>query len=364
MNASAKTTTRPMPSVIGSPRLAVRKGARANRRAHAKVPAAVNGGIESVPTGLDIEGPKVGHKHFLHIDDWSADEIKDVLKRAQTVKAKIKSGDTTFKPLAGKTMSMIFAKESMRTRVSFETGFHLLGGKAIYLAPNDISIGKREATKDVARVLCRYNDMLMARLYAHSDLLELAEYSDVPVVNGLTDYNHPCQIMADVLTVIEHFGSMEGKKLVYVGDGNNMVHSWLRIAAVIPFEFVCACPKGFEPDPLTVAHAKASGVSKISISNDPMDAVKDADVIYADVWASMGQKDEATARIKAFESYQINDAMMAQAGSKVKFMHCLPAERGREVTDSVIESESSIVFAQAENRMHAQNAVMLHCLGL
>lgn len=215
----------------------------------------------------------------------------------------------------------------------------------------------------MARVLCRYNDILMARLYGHGDLLELAEHSAAPVVNGLTDYNHPCQIMADALTMIEECGSFEGKKLVYVGDGNNMVHSWLRIAAVLHFEFVCVCPEGYEPDAETVKHAVDAGVSSIKIVHDPMEGVRGADVIYSDVWASMGQKEEALAREKAFSGYQVNDAMMAQAGGECKFMHCLPAERGREVTDSVIESESSIVFPQAENRMHAQNAIMLHCLG-
>jgi len=211
--------------------------------------------------------------------------------------------------------------------------------------------------------LCRYNDILMARLYGHGDLLELAEYSAVPVVNGLTDYNHPCQIMADALTMFEECGSFEGKKLVYVGDGNNMVHSWLRIASVLPFEFVCVCPPGYEPDPQTVKHARDAGVSSITIEHDPMVGVKGADVIYSDVWASMGQKEEALAREKAFEGYQVDTAMMKHAGPNTKFMHCLPAERGREVTDSVMEADSSIVFPQAENRMHAQNAIMLHCLG-
>ena len=211
--------------------------------------------------------------------------------------------------------------------------------------------------------MCRYNDILMARLYGHGDLLELAEYSAVPVVNGLTDYNHPCQIMADALTMIEECGSFEGKKLVYAGDGNNMVHSWLRIASVLPFEFVCVCPPGYEPDPETVKHARDAGVSSITIEHDPMVGVKGADVIYSDVWASMGQKEEALAREKAFEGYQVGTAMMKHAGPDTKFMHCLPAERGREVTDSVMEGDSSIVFPQAENRMHAQNAIMLHCLG-
>ncbi|QDZ21861.1 ornithine carbamoyltransferase [Chloropicon primus] len=319
--------------------------------------------VKAVPSGANVDGPSRGHKHFLHIDDWSGDELREVLRRAQEVKSNIKAGDRSFQPFKGKSMSMIFTKQSMRTRVSFETGFHLLGGHAVYLAPDDISIGKREATKDVARVLCRYNDILMARLYGHDDLIELAEHSAVPVVNGLTDYNHPCQIMADALTMIEECGSFEGKKLVYVGDGNNMVHSWLRIAAALPFEFVCVCPEGYDPDPETVKHAQDAGLSSITIARDPMEAVKGADVIYSDVWASMGQKEEALERERAFQGYQVNDAMMAQAGPNTKFMHCLPAERGREVTNSVMESENSIVFPQAENRMHAQNAIMLHCLG-
>ena len=356
MRTAGKATTgvRGVPSKTLCNRVRVQNKSRSSLASHV---------INSVPSGLGIDPPSRGHKHFLHIDDWSSEEIRKVLKEAEVVKKKVKSGDASFQPLKGKTMSMIFTKQSMRTRVSFEAGFHLLGGHAIYLAPDDISIGKREATKDVARVLCRYNDIIMARLYGHDDLLELAEYSAVPVVNGLTDYNHPCQIMADALTIIEECGSLEGKKLVYVGDGNNMVHSWLRIAAVVPFEFVCVCPPGFEPDPETVKHAQAAGVSSISIEHDPMVGVKGADVIYSDVWASMGQKEEAEARMKAFQGYQVNDAMMAQAGSGTKFMHCLPAERGREVTDSVIESENSIVFPQAENRMHAQNSIMLHCLG-
>lgn len=202
-------------------------------------------------------------------------------------------------------MAMIFAKPSMRTRVSFETGFFLLGGHAIYLGPNDIQMGKREETRDVARVLSRYNDIIMARVFAHQDILDLAKYSTVPVINGLTDYNHPCQIMADALTIIEHVGQLEGTKVVYVGDGNNIVHSWLLMASVIPFHFVCACPKGFEPDENTVEKARQAGISKIEIMNDPKEAVKGADVVYSDVWASMGQKEEAASRRQAFQGFQV-----------------------------------------------------------
>lgn len=301
--------------------------------------------------------------HFLHIDDYDKDTLVHILQRAQEVKKLLKSGDRSYLPFKGKTMSMIFTKPSMRTRVSFETGFHLLGGHAIYLGPDTIQLGKREETRDISRVLSGYNDILMARLFAHQDILDLAHFSSVPVINGLTDYNHPCQIMADALSIIESVGRLEGVKVVYVGDGNNIVHSWLRLAAVVPFHFVCACPVGFEPDAATVERARATGLSTIEISHDPYEAVKGADVVYADVWASMGQKEEAEERMKVFKGFQIDEKMMAQAGSQVFFMHCLPAERGVEVTDGVIEAPNSIVFAQAENRMHAQNAIMLHTLG-
>lgn len=306
---------------------------------------------------------KVGLKDFLHLDDFDKDTLFKMLDRAIEVKALLKSGDRSFRPFEGKTMAMIFTKPSMRTRVSFETGFTLLGGHAIYLGPDDIQMGKREETRDVARVLSRYNDIIMARVFAHKDILDLAKYATVPVVNGLTDYNHPCQIMADALTMIEHIGQFEGTKVVYIGDGNNIVHSWLLIASVIPFHFVCACPKGFEPDAKTVEKARKAGISKIEITNDPQEAVKGADVVYSDVWASMGQKEEAEYRRQVFKGFQVNQDLMEKAGSKAFFMHCLPAERGVEVTDEVIEAPNSIVFPQAENRMHAQNAIMLHALG-
>lgn len=259
-------------------------------------------------------------------------------------------------------MAMIFAKPSMRTRVSFETGFFLLGGHAVYLGPDDIQMGKREETRDVARVLSGYNDIIMARLFAHQDIVDLAKYASVPVINGLTDYNHPCQIMADALTMVEHIGRIENTKVVYVGDGNNIVHSWLLLAAVLPLHFVCACPKGFEPDAKTVEIARSAG-SKIEITNDPKEAVKGADVVYTDVWASMGQKEEAEYRKQVFQGFMVDEALMEIAGPKAFLMHCLPAERGVEVTDGAIEAPNSIVFPQAENRMHAQNAIMLHVLG-
>ncbi|KAA6427654.1 MAG: ornithine carbamoyltransferase [Trebouxia sp. A1-2] len=314
-------------------------------------------------TGTQTAPPKRGH-HFLHIDDFSKDELSAMLSTARTVKDRVLRGDNDYKPFAGMTMAMIFTKPSMRTRVSFETGFFKLGGHAIYLGPETIQIGKREATKDIARVLCRYNDIIMARLFAHEDILELAEYSSSPVINGLTDYNHPCQIMADALTMWEELGRIENTKVVYVGDGNNIVHSWIRLAAKFNFEFVCACPKGFEPDAATIELANSAGAGRVSVSYDPMEAVKGADVVYTDVWASMQQKEEAATRKQQFKGFQVDEAMMNQAGSNAIFLHCLPAERGIETVDAVVEAPYSKVFSQAENRMHAQNGVLLHAMGM
>ncbi|KAI3978839.1 hypothetical protein MKX01_016014 [Papaver californicum] len=323
-------------------------------------PASASSSVSSSVNGK----AKLGLKDFIHISDFDKETIFKILDRASEVKALLKSGERSFQPFKGKTMAMIFAKPSMRTRVSFETGFFLLGGHAIYLGPDDIQMGKREETRDVARVLSGYNDIIMARLFAHQDILDLAQYASVPVINGLTDYNHPVQIMADALTIIEHVGQIEGTKVVYVGDGNNIVHSWLLLASVVPFHFVCACPKGFEPDEKTVEKARNAGISKIEITNDPKEAVKGANVVYSDVWASMGQKGEAEYRRKVFEGFQVNEELMTLAGPEAYFMHCLPAERGVEVTNGVIEAPNSIVFPQAENRMHAQNAIMLHQFGL
>lgn len=310
---------------------------------------------------MPVGEPVKCEDHFLALDDFTREEIGELIQRASSEKKRLQSGDRSFLPFKGKTMAMIFAKQSLRTRVSFETGFKLLGGSAIYLGPDDISIGKREATKDISRVLSRYNDIIMARLFAHQDIVDLAEYSSVPVINGLTDYNHPCQILADALTIYEKFGRFEDVKVVYVGDGNNIVHSWLNLAAVIPMHFVCACPEDYTPDDATLKKARDAGLSTIEISHDPWEAVKGADVVYSDVWASMGQKHEAEQRKKDFQGFQVTGKMMESTPNAI-FMHCLPAERGLECTDEVLEADYSVVFQQAENRMHAQNAVMLKML--
>ena len=298
-------------------------------------------------------------KHFLHISDYNTDQIWEILHLAKELKTKFHKKEN-YKPFQDRSLAMIFAKPSARTRVSFETGFEWMGGHALFLGPNDIGIGKREAIKDISRLLSRYNDVIMARLFDHQHIIELAEYSDIPVINGLTDYNHPCQIICDIMTIWEHKDNLDDLKICYMGDGNNIVHSWLQLASRLPMNFVCCCPEGFEPDMETVKMVEDSGLSSFELSHDPILAVRDADVIYTDVWASMGQKEEATEREKVFAPYQVNKDLMNNTGKDTLFMHCLPAERGREVTDEVMESKNSIVFDQAENRMHAQNAIMVY----
>jgi len=297
-------------------------------------------------------------KHFLHISDYTTEELWEIMELAKSVKKKFHNRED-YPHFKNKSLAMIFAKPSARTRVSFETGFEWMGGHALFLGPNDIGIGKREAIKDISRVFSRYNDMIMARLFDHKHIIELAEHSSIPIVNGLTDYNHPCQIMTDIFTVWEHLENIDNIKIVYMGDGNNIVHSWLHLAMRFPLEFVCCCPEGYEPDKKTVDDAKAAGISKIEISHNPAEAVKDADMIYTDVWASMGQKEEAEEREKIFKPFQVNQELMNLTGKETLFMHCLPAERDREVTDEVVEADYSIVFDQAENRLHIQNAIMI-----
>ena len=300
--------------------------------------------------------------HFLHISDYSTDDLWDILKLAKKLKQKFRDREE-YKIFNNKSLVMIFAKPSARTRVSFETGFEWMWGHALFLGPNDIGIGKREAIKDISRLLSRYNDIIMARLFDHNHILELAENSTIPVINGLTDYNHPCQVMSDIFTIWETRGSLDDLKVTYVGDGNNIVHSWLHLAQKFPMEFVCACPENYEPNSNTVNGSSGAGVSRVSISHDPKNSVKNTDVIYTDVWASMGQKDEAEMREKIFQPFQVNGDLMAATGKNTLFMHCLPAERGREVTDEVIEADYSIVFEQAENRLHVQNAIMVTLAG-
>jgi ornithine carbamoyltransferase len=256
---------------------------------------------------------------------------------------------------------MIFQKSSTRTRVSFEVGMYQLGGSALFLSTNDLQIGRGEPIKDTARVLSRYLDGIMIRTYSHADVEELAEYADIPVINGLTDDYHPTQIIADLITIQEHKGKLEGIKFAYVGDGNNMTHSLMIGCAKVGMDVTVACPDGYMPNPEIVALAQgyaAESGGSVTVMHDPKEAVAGVDVVYTDTWASMGQEAEKEIRKKAFAGYQVDDAMMALAKPDAIFMHCLPAYRGMEVTDEVIESPQSVVFDEAENRLHAHKAIM------
>ena len=296
-------------------------------------------------------------KHFLSIADLTKQEIEELLDLAIELKAKQKKHQP-HRLLEGQTLAMVFQKPSARTRISFEVGMFQLGGHALYLAPADIGVGTREAVKDIGRVLSRYNDGIMARLFGHQDIIEMAEYATVPVINGLTDLLHPCQVMADVLTILEHRKSLENMKLAFIGDGNNLANSWLNFASRYPMKLALAIPEGYDPDAGVMKRATDAAISEIQIFRDPHQAVKDADVIYTDVWASMGQESEAEQRKAAFKKFQVNDHLMKSARKDTYVMHCLPAHRGEEITDSVIESVNSIVFDEAENRLHAQKAIM------
>ncbi len=300
-------------------------------------------------------------KDFISIADYTREELEEIFDLTRELKGKTKRGEEHHL-CKGKTMSMIFAKPSARTRISFETGMYQLGGYALYLSPNDIGIGKREAVKDIARVISRYNDIIMARLFDHAHMLELAEYATVPVINGLTDYNHPCQIMADIYTILEKRGHLEDLKITYIGDGNNVANSWVNLASKLPLHLVICSPSGYEPDAATLTRAHEADISRIEIEHDPEVAVKDADVIYTDVWASMGQEAEAEQRRKIFMPYQVNSKLISYAHDDVMVMHCLPAHRGEEITDEVLDGPHSIVFDEAENRMHVQKAIIVKLL--
>lgn len=297
-------------------------------------------------------------RDFLAVTDFSKEEIYETFRIAKQLKADVKAGKTHHY-FANQTMSMVFAKPSLRTRVSFETGMVQFGGHALYLGPNDISIGKRESVKDIARVIARYNNWIMARLFKHEHMVEMAKWSSVPVINGLTDYNHPCQIMADMLTIHEHHGTVEGQKVVFIGDGNNVCNSFLNFASVVPYHFVLAAPEGYDPDPETLSKAKAAGLSTIEVVRDPVEAAKDADVLYTDVWTSMGQETERQKRLDDFNGFQINDDLLSHAKENALVMHCLPAHYGEEITEEVLDGPNSVIFDEAENRMHAQKAVMV-----
>jgi len=299
-------------------------------------------------------------RHFLTLKDYSKEEILEIIDLGLEIKKDLKAG-VYKKELEMQTLAMIFEKSSTRTRVSFETGMFQLGGHALFLSNRDIHLGRGEPVKDTARVISRMCDMVMIRTYEHSMIEEFAKYSQVPVINGLTDSYHPVQLLADYMTMIEH-GVAENAVVAYIGDGNNMTNSWLMLAAKLGFELRIATPKGYEVDGSVLADAleiaKQSG-AVIKVMNDPKEAVRGATVVTTDTWASMGQEDEKEQRIKDFEGFMVDGLMMCLAAKDAKFLHCLPAYRGQEVSEELLENHADIIFSEAENRLHAQKGLMV-----
>jgi len=299
-------------------------------------------------------------RDLLNFDGMSRRDFDGLLRLASELKRKQKRG-IAHRLLAGKNMALLFEKPSLRTRSTFAVGITQLGGSAVYLGPSEVGLGTRETPADCARNLDRWFDLVTVRTFAHKIIEEMAAYSSVPVINALTDGYHPCQVLADCQTLIEHKGRLDGLKIVFVGDGNNMVHSWLEAAAIVPFSFTLACPKGYEPDAAILQKARGQG-ARIAITHAVEKAVAEADAIYTDVWTSMGQEKEAQERLNAFRAYQVNSQVLALAKPDALVMHCLPAHRGEEITNVVLESPQCVAFDQAENRLHAQKAVMVWLL--
>ena len=298
-------------------------------------------------------------KHLLKLMDWSANEIAEVLNLADQLKFEKKNG-IEHHHLKGKTLGMIFSKSSTRTRVSFEVGMYDLGGQALFLSSRDLQIGRGEPVQDTARVLSRYLDGIMIRTFAQKEVEDLATYGSIPIINGLTDYCHPCQVLADLMTIREYKGAIAGNKLCYIGDGNNMTNSLIVGGIKMGMEVAVACPKGYEPDAELMAWAKENG--KFTCTDNILEAAAGADVLYTDVWASMGQEEEAEERKKIFKSYQINAEVMKVANDKAMVLHCLPAHREEEITAEVFEAHANEIFDEAENRLHAQKAVLVKCM--
>ena len=296
-------------------------------------------------------------RHFLAIPDFTRAELDQLFELAESMR----TGAYTKKPLAGKSLAMIFLKSSTRTRVSFEAGTFQLGGHALFLSSRDVQIGRGEPVPDTARVLSRYVDGIMIRTFAHSDVEQLAQYSRVPVINGLTDLLHPCQVLADVLTIRQRLGSYEGKKVAWIGDGNNMANSWINAAYRLGFELSLACPEGYDPNPVILERGRREG--NVTLVRDPNEAAAGAHVVNTDVWASMGQEEEQKEREKAFAGYTVDARLMKRAENDAIFLHCLPAHRGEEVTADVIDGPQSYVWDEAENRLHIQKAIMAALIG-
>jgi ornithine carbamoyltransferase len=304
--------------------------------------------------------------HFLSIADYSTQEIENLLQLAVRLKRERAEGGN-LPALRGKVLGMIFQKPSLRTRVSFDMAMRHLGGDALYLSPSEIGLGQRESVADVSRVLSSYVDAIMARVFAHEHILELAKYSRVPVINGLSDHEHPCQAMADLLTIVEHFSNLKGLTLAYIGDGNNVAISLLQGCAKLGINFTIASPEGYSLPEDVIAQCQADADahgSRIRILRDPPQAAEGADVLYTDAWVSMGQEEETLLREKAFAGYQINGSLLRMAKPGAVVLHCLPAHRGKEITDEVADGPRSLIFPQAENRLHAQKAILHHLLAV
>jgi ornithine carbamoyltransferase len=299
----------------------------------------------------------MGKRDLLSFDDLSPQDCLDLLDLA----GRMKAGSYRDLPLKGKTLAMIFAKSSTRTRVSFEVGTQQLGGNALFLSSRDIQLGRGEPIKDMARVLSRYVNGIMIRTFAQADVEDLAQFATVPVINGLTDLLHPCQLLADLLTIKESFGTLDGRVVAWIGDGNNMANSWIEAAGLLGFELRLACPEGYEPD--HTIFEKGARRTKLMITEDPEEAIAGADVVNTDVWASMGQEEEAEHRQKAFAGYCVNTNLMAGAAPNAIVLHCLPAHRGEEISDEVLEGPQSRVWDEAENRLHAQKALLARLMG-
>ena len=296
-------------------------------------------------------------KDFLSVYDLTRRDFDRIFSHAATLKAMLKDG-IIYQPLAGKTLGMIFDKSSTRTRLSFEAGMYQLGGLAIYLNSRDTQLGRGETIADTARIVSRYLDAVMIRTFAQESVEEFARHATIPIINGLTDLMHPCQIVSDLFTIVERKGTYEGLKIAYVGDGNNMANSWIDAAAKLPFKLTLACPKGYDPDARILERGKKKASRGVSLFRNPVQAVKNADVVYTDVWASMGQEAEQEARAKIFEGYQVNRKLVQHAKPDAIVMHCLPAHRGEEISAEILDGPRSVVWDQAENRLHVQKAIL------
>ena len=301
-------------------------------------------------------------KDFLSVYDLTRRDFDRIFSHAATLKAMLKDG-IIYQPLAGKTLGMIFDKSSTRTRLSFEAGMYQLGGLAIYLNSRDTQLGRGETIADTARIVSRYLDAVMIRTFAQESVEEFARHADIPIINGLTDLMHPCQIVSDLFTIVEKKGTYEGLKIAYVGDGNNMANSWIDAAAKLPFKLTLACPKGYDPDARILDRGKKKASRGVSLFRNPVQAVKNADVVYTDVWASMGQEAEQEARAKIFEGYQVNRKLVQHAKPDAIVMHCLPAHRGEEISAEILDGPRSVVWDQAENRLHVQKAILEILMG-